>query len=165
MGHTTSKTLYRNLGKKIDNLTMRAPWNEPLYQIMKELYTPEEAESELKMPYSLSPLESIAKATKYDQTKLQEILKNLCSKGLVIDFWINDEYLYMPSPMVIGIFEFTMMRTGSDLNTKTWAKLFHRYMQEDSGFFTANFQKGEIISFMRTLPHEETIDMSDYVEI
>jgi len=165
MGHNASKTLYRNLGKKIDNLTMRAPWNETFFDILKELYTPDDADLLIKMPYSLSSLQRIGKATKYDQTKLQKILKNLSFKGLVIDFWINDEYLYMPSPMVIGIFEFTMMRTGSDLNTKTWAKLFHRYMQEDSGFYTANFQKGEKISFMRTLPHEETIDMSDYVEI
>ncbi len=44
MGHTSAKDIYRNLGKKIDNLTVRVPWNEALYSILKELYSTEEAD-------------------------------------------------------------------------------------------------------------------------
>ena len=50
MGHMVGKDLYRKLGKKIDGLIMRAPWNDTLYQILKELYTEEEAEVIIKMP-------------------------------------------------------------------------------------------------------------------
>ena len=50
MGHLVGKDLYRKLGKKIDGLSMRAPWNEAFYNILKALYTPEEAEVVIKMP-------------------------------------------------------------------------------------------------------------------
>jgi hypothetical protein len=37
MGHMVGKDLYRKLGRKIDGLSMRAPWNDKLYAILKEL--------------------------------------------------------------------------------------------------------------------------------
>ncbi len=46
MGHLVGKDVYRKLGRKIDGLTVRAPWNETLYKILKELYTEEEADAE-----------------------------------------------------------------------------------------------------------------------
>ena len=57
MGHLAGKDTYRKLGKKIDGLTCRAPWNDTLYKILKELYTSEEAEFIIKMPYSLASLD------------------------------------------------------------------------------------------------------------
>ncbi len=164
MGHTVGKDIYQQLGKKIDNSTCRVKKDEILYKILKELYTAEEAEIVVKMPYGLSSIRKIHKATGYEISKLRPILEGLCSKGLVADFWVQDQFLYTPSPMVIGIFEFTMMRTGDNLNTKEWAKLFHEYM-EDGGFHAANFGNGEQVSPLRTLPHEGTINMGEYVEI
>ena len=165
MGHAVGKDVYRKLGKSIDSLSLRAPWNETCHAILKELYSENEADVAIKMPYSLSNFERIEKTTKYEGTELHKILEGLCSKGLVVDLWIDDEYKYMLSPMIIGIFEFTMMRTGDDLNTKEWARLFHRYLEEDDSFFAANFKSGEQVSIMRTLPHEDAIMSSEYVEV
>jgi Pyruvate/2-oxoacid:ferredoxin oxidoreductase delta subunit len=159
------KDIYRKLGKKIDNLTMRAPWNETFHSILKELYSTDEADVIVKMPYGLSNLDRIEKVTEYERSRLRKILDGLCAKGLVMDLWMNGEYHYMPSPMVVGIFEFTMMRTGENLNTKEWARLFHSYLQDGSTFFAANFKHGEKISPLRTLPHEDAIDTSGYVEV
>jgi len=40
MGHLAGKeALYRKLGKKIDGLTVRVPWNEKFHAILSELYT------------------------------------------------------------------------------------------------------------------------------
>ncbi|MCP4703991.1 MAG: 4Fe-4S ferredoxin, partial [candidate division Zixibacteria bacterium] len=50
MGHMVGKDLYRKLGKKIDNSTTRAPWNETFYKILKELYSSDEAELAVRMP-------------------------------------------------------------------------------------------------------------------
>jgi Pyruvate/2-oxoacid:ferredoxin oxidoreductase delta subunit len=165
MGHMVGKEVYRKLGKKVDNLTMRAPWNETFHAILKELYSLEEADIVVKMPYGLANLERIEKVTKYERSKLQKILENLCAKGLVMDLWMHDEYHYTPSPMVIGIFEFTMMRVGDNLNAKEWAKLFHAYLQDDSGFYAANFKHKEKISPLRALPHEDAVDSSEYIEV
>ncbi|MGB2769488.1 MAG: 4Fe-4S binding protein [Candidatus Zixiibacteriota bacterium] len=165
MGHLVGNDMYRKLGRKIDNLTVRAPWNEAFHAILKELYSTDEADLIAKMPYSLANLDRIEKVTKYDRSKLQKILDGLCAKGLVMDLWMWGEYQYIASPLIIGIFEFTMMRTGENLNTAKWARLFHSYLQDESTFFAANFKHGEKISPLRTLPHEDAIDTSGYVEV
>ena len=164
MGHKVGKDIYQSLGEKINNLTVRVNRNETFYKILKELYSTEEADVIIKMPYGLSPIDQIEKVTKYERSKLKNILDDMCSKGLVIDFWVQDKYHYMPSPMFIGIFEFTMMRTGNNLNSKEWAKLFHEYWN-DSESYGVNQKKGEQISPLRTLPHENTINASEYTEV
>ncbi len=165
MGHAAGKDIYRKLGNKIDNLIVKAPWNDTLYKILKELYTAEEAELVVKMPYGISTFERLQKITKINESSLKKNLDRLCKKGLVMDLWMLGGYRYMPSPMVIGIFEFTMMRTGSDIDSKKAAGLFHEYMLGEDSFFKANFENGQIISPMRTLPYEETVSNEDYAEI
>ncbi|HQG32357.1 MAG TPA: 4Fe-4S binding protein [Deltaproteobacteria bacterium] len=150
------RDIYRRLGEKIDGLTARTPWNETFHAILKELYTPEEADIVARMPFTLSSVERISKTTGVEEVRLRNILEGLCSKGLVLDIWNerDNRYCYMPCPLVIGIFEFTMMRTGSGLGTKRWAELFHDYF---SSVFPANFSKGEKASILRVIPVEETI--------
>jgi len=165
MGHISQNNLYRKLGKKIDQLPTRAPWNASLYAILKELYTPEEADVVVKMPYGFSNLTRIARITKYDWKLLEKIMQELCLKGLVLDIFANGEFYYSPCPIVVGIFELTMMRTGGNLNTKEWARLFYDYFHESESIFRANYQRGDKISLMRSLPYEETIKNPYYVEI
>ena len=111
MAHGNVDEIYRKLGKKIDGTTIRAPWNQALYEILKALYTPREAELLVKMPYGISRFEQIACSTKYNNEELHQLLENLCEKGLVFDIWLGDHYRYALAPMVVGIFEMTMMRT------------------------------------------------------
>jgi ferredoxin len=165
MGHIISKDIYRSLGKKIDGSTYRVPWNEHLYEILKELYSPEEAQIVVSMPYSLAPLKRIASITGQDPGSLQKKLELLCEKGLVIDMPVGRNICYMPSPMVIGIFEYTMMRTGDGTNSKHWAELFHRYMCSDHSFWKANAGNGKQISPLRALPYGESIGETEMVEI
>src|SRR5574337_441803 len=165
MGHSAGKDIYRKLGRKIDNLTVKVPFNETLHSILTELYSSEEADVVVTMPYTLSPFDRIQKITKYEQNKLRKILEGLCSKGLVFDLWIQNQYLYMPSPLVVGIFEFTMMRRHNQNDIKKLAGLFHEYLQNDGAFYAANLKNNEQVSLIRTLPHEETIKASEYVEV
>jgi hypothetical protein len=112
MGHLVGKEIYQKLGDKIDNLPVRVNKNKALFNILKELYSSVEAELVIKMPYALSTSGQIEKVTGTEKNELNSLLESLCAKGLVMDFWIGDRYYYMPSPMFVGIFEFTMMRTG-----------------------------------------------------
>lgn len=165
MGHTVGKDLYRELARKIDGQTVRVPYNETLHSILTELYTPDEADLLVRMPYGLSTIDEIEKVTKIEHVKLQRLLEDLASKGLVMDLDAGGEYRYIISPLIIGIFEFTMMRTGGNLNTKEWAKLFHTYLNDKHTFYEANLSKGQKFMPLRALPYEETIDKGDYVEI
>lgn len=163
MGHQGAKDAYRRLGRKLDGLGTRAPWNRTLFAILQELYTPEEAELVVRMPYGLSSLDRIAAVTGRSEAELQPILEGLAGKGLVMDLLAGDTVRYMPSPMVIGIFEFTMMRTRGELNLTEWAELFRRYL--DRQFFEANCGGGQQVAAMRSIPHEGSVEESEYTEI
>ena len=163
MGHLGPKELYQKLGGTIDSLGTRVPRNETLYKILKELYTPEEAGVVSSMPYGLATLDRISIITGLEQERLKKILEGLAQKGLVMDIWANDAYQYMPSPMVIGIFEFTMMRTRGNLEYKKWATLFNEYLTGD--FFDLNHGDGQTISIMRSIPHSGSIEETEYTEV
>ncbi|MRR51300.1 MAG: 4Fe-4S dicluster domain-containing protein [Rhodocyclaceae bacterium] len=165
MGHLVGKDIFRELGAKIDGMEMRAPWNDRLRAVLEELYTREEADVVVKMPYGLSTFQQLATATGYEETQLRRILDSLTAKGLAIDLWINEAYHYTPSPLIVGIFEFTMMRMAPDADTKKWAKLLHDYMEGDDAFLEGNLGKGEKFAFMRALPHESAIAPSEYFEV
>ena len=165
MGHMVGKDVYRKLGKKIDSLTMRTPWNDTFHAIVKELYTTDEADLIVKMPYGMASFDKIAKVTGYDKTTLKKLLESLCSKGLVLDIGVEGKYRYMISPLIVGIFEFTMMRTRGRLNSKEWARLFHKYLNDPDTFYKANCGAGQKVSPLRTLPHEGTVDENEFVEV
>jgi len=162
MGHLVGKDLYRRLGRKIDNLHVRAPWNETFYQLIKALYSTEEADVVVKMPFRFSNLDRIANITKVGKSRLRTVLENLCEKGLVMDACLGDEIRYMPTPLFVGIFEFTMMRTDRNVDFNHVGSLFHYYMEEGAPY-RANFGHGTKTSIARTVPHEEAL--GDHVEI
>lgn len=164
MGHLVGKDLYRKLGKKIDGLTLRAPWNEALYAILKELYSEDEARLVLEMPYGLSTIARLEKVTKRPRAELQALLERMCPRGLVLDLVVNDHAYYAPSPFVIGVFEFTMMRTGEGLEYAKWAKMFKDYFA-DGEFYEANSGDGQKVSLMRVLPWESGIVPDEHVEV
>jgi ferredoxin len=165
MGHLAYKDAYRYLGTAIDGLTVRVPWSETLRQILVELYTEEEALLVSRMPTGLANLRRVSHVTGMEESRLLPLLESLASKGLVMDLEVAGEYRYTVSPMVIGIFEFTMMRTDGELDFKRLAGLFHDYMTSRDSMSAANFSHGERVSFMRTLPHQEAIAAEPHVEV
>ncbi|MBF0104958.1 MAG: 4Fe-4S dicluster domain-containing protein [Deltaproteobacteria bacterium] len=165
MAHLVGKDIYYNLGKKIDGLSTRVPYSKELHALLKDLYTTEEADLIIRMPYGLADLKTIARAAKLPEEKLKTLLNGLCHKGLVIDFYNGEEQFYMPSPLVIGIFEFTMMRTGRDADPKKWAGLFRDYLSRTDTFYAANSPKNAKVSIARALPHEETIAEDIHAEV
>jgi len=164
MGHLVGKDLYRKLGKKIDGLSWRTPWTETLYAILKELYSEQDAELIVKMPFGLSRIERLETVTRFPRRELQEQLKGLCSRGLVMDLSIRGEYWYAPSPTFFGFFSFTMMRTDPSVDHKKCARLLRDYMDEGQ-FYSRNLDAGQQIALMRTLPHDGAVRPEEYVEV
>ena len=145
-GHLAGKDVFRRLGEKIDSLTLRAPWSEAFRKILEELYSRDEAEIFVAMPYGFASLARIARTTGREAASLRNTLERMADRGLVyIDFLFGDEYQYMPSPIAIGIFEFSMMRTGADVDSAKLGKLFHEYLS-DGAFFAENSRDGARVS-------------------
>ncbi len=82
-----------------------------------------------------------------------------------MDLWIGETYHYMPSPIAVGIFELTMMRTAPGQDWKKVGRMFHDYMIEQRDFVMANCSHGEKVGLLRTIPHEEMLDLQQHVEI
>ncbi len=156
MAHLAGKDLYRELGEKLDGLSTRAPWNETFHALLRELYSEEDAELIVKMPFGLSRLKRLERVTGIARPRLERQLDSLCHRGLILDLCIRDTWYYAPSPLVVGIFEFTMMRTGPGLDQAKWARLFHEYLEEGS-VYAANFDAGQQVSIMRAVPHDDTV--------
>lgn len=165
MGHMVGRDIYQDLGKKLDSLAMRAPYNEKLYEILKELYTPEQAELVVKIPDNLSDFSRLQKVTQLEKKELHRLLNAACSKGLIMDLFLNGQYYYLPSPLLIGVYEFTMMRMKGENDSKKIAGLFQEYLFDNRDFTQANFHQGIKISPMRTLPYEEAFLPSQFVEV
>ncbi|NJD32507.1 MAG: 4Fe-4S dicluster domain-containing protein [Gammaproteobacteria bacterium] len=163
MGHIVAKDIFGALGEKIDSLTVHTPQTETFRAVLRELYSPEEAELVVRMPFTLSTVDRIARVTGRAPAELEPQLARLSDKGLVVDLNLGGTYHYMPAPFVIGIFEFTMMRLkGSDAEIGRISRLFLEYM-ESGEFYDSNFRDGQQVSVARAVPHLE--HLGDHVEI
>ncbi|MDD5656302.1 MAG: 4Fe-4S binding protein [Elusimicrobia bacterium] len=164
MGHAVARDAYRRLGGRLDSLACRTPWNEAFRAVLAALYSREEAELVSRMPAGLCGLERLAQLAQVPPETLRGRLEALADKGLVLDLRLRDRTLYAPSPFIIGIFEFTLMRTKGRLETAAWARLFRDYL-DDGEFWRANFGRGEGTSILRTLPQEAALPDGGSVEI
>lgn len=63
MGHNGAKDIFRQVGRKLDNLHMRCAWNNELRAIVESLFNPDEAEVFIRLPYVFSDLARIHKLT------------------------------------------------------------------------------------------------------
>ncbi|MCP5104726.1 MAG: hypothetical protein GY950_15180 [bacterium] len=84
MGHIVGKDIYRDLGRKIDKLNVKVPWNDTLHAILKELYSLEEADLVVRMPAGLTTLEELQTYTKIDPTHLRKSSETYDSYCLIL---------------------------------------------------------------------------------
>ena len=165
MGHRAAKDVYRELGRTIDGLTVRAPWSQTLRAILRELYTEQEADLVSRMPTGLAPLRRIAEVTGLPQKRLAGLLAGLSAKGLVFDTEIAGEWRYAISPFVIGVFEYTMMRADGGVDFPRMARLFKDYLATSGGFVEANAGGRKQALVIRTIPHTEALADQPHVEV
>jgi Pyruvate/2-oxoacid:ferredoxin oxidoreductase delta subunit len=166
MGHLVGKDIYKKLGQKLDGLSLRVPYTPSFSRLIRGLYSEEEASLIVKMPYRPSSIDRISRTTGLSAAKLLPMLDKLCDMGLVMDIWNKkrNQYTYMVMPFIVGIYEFTLMRTGDPEKSRHWANLLHAYLSEED-MYRANMNQGQQIGIMRTIPHDDPILFDDYVEI
>ena len=92
MGHVVAKDIYGALGDKIDNLQIRTPQNEAFYAMLRELYSPDEADLIVRMPFTLSTLDRIAKVSGSDRNEIEPVLEGSCERGLVVGLYLHKKH-------------------------------------------------------------------------
>jgi len=155
--------VYGRLQKRLDRFPIGAPPAAALYEILKRLYTEEEAEVAARMPIRFTDLAGIARRTGKSPEALRPILHRMADKGLVMDFDHRGKFSYILSPTVVGFFEFAFMRVRSDLPQKEIAEHMVAYAHDEPDFARAVFAGKTQVG--RTLIHEDAVDPADLTQI
>lgn len=165
MGHgaNSKEVIYELLGERLSKMPVGTPVNDTLIEILIRLYTETEAMVGSKFPFVPMKLDAIANILGMKEEALAKTLDDMANKGLVIDQRLPDGTYYVLTPIVIGFFEFTFMRTGKDIPFKELAALFNKYMHEtpEFGMEAAGMQD----KLMRTLVLEKVIPAAVETEV
>lgn len=154
MGHLTVKN-YKSLYKRMDQFVNSPYDSKQFYEILKILYTNEEAVLCSAMPLLPCPLDKLANIWQIPQSEAKSILNTLVSKGLVYINKFNGSTLYTLAIPVFGFFEFSLMRTDGMFDRKILSELYLQYITNHDGFVKKYFSNKPAIS--RTFVHEETL--------
>lgn len=156
MGHNTSRNGYEKLVKRLNKFPLGAPPSETLYEILKVMFSKEEAELVSLLPIKPFTVKTASKAWKKSEEESSQILNELASRALLIDVNIDGNQTFSMPPPMAGFFEFSLMRVGGKLDQKVLSELFHQYINVEDEFITELFTLPTPLG--RAFVHEEAIE-------
>jgi len=165
MGHLSHHKSYRDLRTRIDKCHTRFPETEESMEILRMMFTPEEAELVARMPFIPQSARSIARRVGKDEAFITRMLERMADKGLIFDLYMEkkDRSYYMVAPPVVGFFEFSLMRRRKDIDQPGLSQAFEDVMAGPENFIKELLDWDTTIG--RTLVHETTLDPDDAAEI
>ncbi|MBI5486402.1 MAG: 4Fe-4S binding protein [Deltaproteobacteria bacterium] len=157
---------YRHLQRRLDRMPIGAPEHRALFDILRELYSTEEAYLAASMPFQPSSTRTVARRAGVSETRAKELLEAMLPRGLVIDFPRPDgRTAWFLNPAVIGFFEFTMMRVRDDVDQKRVATLMWEYLRQDPDHAFVHMLGEGPTYIARPLVHEDAVSPSTFSEI
>jgi len=164
MGHIRNgHGVYGRLQRRLDRFPVGAPPAPALFEILKRLYTEEEAEIACRMPVRFTGIAAIARRTRKSPEALLPALERMAEKGLVMDFEHRGDVRYILSPTLLGFFEFAFMRVRDDIPQKELARYMVRYAH-DNPDLARSVLAGKVLPG-RTLVHETAIEPEDVTRV
>lgn len=136
------------------------------YELVEELFTPEEAEVNNALGRKPLPAGEIAKEIGRDETEIQAILETMADKGLCKTYMEDDGRRYQGVPFIPGIFEYQFMGGKTTERHKKIAKLIHAYEQAydtAAGETEMTFPTSRVIVVDRAIDAGNTIHTYDQV--
>ena len=163
MAHLTGRTGYKDLIDRYNRFPQGAPEAESLYEILRVMFTHEEASLVALLPIKPFGVKDAAKIWKKSEEEAFAILENLAEKALLLDMNDRQEQKYVVPPPMIGFFEFALMRTGGHFDQKLLSELFHQYLENEEDFMRKLL--GLKTPIGRILVNEETVQEKDDVYV
>jgi Pyruvate/2-oxoacid:ferredoxin oxidoreductase delta subunit len=136
------------------------------YELVEELFTPEEAEVNNVLTRKPAATVDIAKELDRDEEEIQVILEVMADKGLCKTFMQNGDRVYQGVPFIPGIFEYQFMDGKSTDRHKKIAGLIHAYeqaYQAAAGETKMTFPTSRVITVDRTIEAGNTVHTYDQV--
>lgn len=164
MGHiVNNEREYRLLQQRLDYNITGAPYSPVFIDILKMLFSVEEAAIARQIPLRPTSIIVLARKLGMSVEALYEKIISMAERGLVFDIEYNQECYVVLAPVVIGFFEFVFMRTRDQLPLKELSQLFEQYMMHDDQFAHSIFE--EKTQLGRALVREESLLSDEYTEI
>lgn len=163
MAHLTGRTGYKDLIDRYNKFPQGAPEAESLYEILKVMFTHEEASLVSLLPIKPFGVKDAAKIWKKSESEAFEILNSLAEKALLLDMNDKVKQMYVVPPPMIGFFEFALMRTGGHFDQKLLSELFHQYLETEEDFMRQLLSLKTPIG--RILVNEKSVHQTDEVYV
>jgi H+/Na+-translocating ferredoxin:NAD+ oxidoreductase subunit B len=156
------KELYTNL---IDSINMRggtlaAYKIDECYRLLEAIFTPEQAEMFIKIPFGPSLADAIAKEAGKPLDETERILEGMADLGLIVTRDKPEGRVYAAIPLVPGIFEFQLTGGGETERDYLLARLFEDYFNVLKDM-PATLSSLPSVPFARVIPVEEEVKGSD----
>lgn len=114
-----SDDVYRRLAKKLDEMPNGYPATESGVElrILQKIFTPEEAETAIKLKIIPETAEVIAERLNVPLPEMQTKLDTMVHKGQIGSANIKGQQVYMNVPFIVGIFEFQLNHLDDELGS------------------------------------------------
>jgi len=145
---------YEELRKILHKNPIGAPPSSAFDEILRILFTPEEAEVAVGMTFVPRSVEQIAESSGFAKEKVESLCESMATKGILFSRQKKGQMGYSLLPTVPGLFEFPFMTGGGTPVHDRLAKLWAAYHEESLGLEFG----GSKTPVMRVIPIEQTID-------
>lgn len=167
MAHLSTKSGYKKLEERLNKFPQGAPPSETLYKILSLLFSQKEAELVAQLPIRPFNLKTASRIWKMDEVKAQELLNGLAGRAILLDIDNKGSQEYMLPPPMAGFFEFSLMRTGGDIDQKILSELFYQYLNVEEDFVKELFlgsetRMGRVFVQEAVLSNENAVHILDF---
>ncbi len=151
--------IYERLREILDAHPTTAPKAKAINEILKMLFTPQEAAVAVQMSYKMKTPAVIAQKTGISEGEALQRLETMAKKGIIAARVKDGEKSYALVPLIPGVFEFPFMKGGGTPMHERLGKLWEEYHHEALG---ASFA-GNPTPLMRVVAVDKSIAVRDRI--
>ena len=164
MSHTSLKSGYAELVDRLNRFPQGAPPSKTLYQILKILFSEQEAGLVAQLPIKPFTAEKASRILKMGLAETRQALDALASRAILVDTEHDGQTTYTMPPPMAGFFEFSMMRLRGDIDQKVLGELYYQYMNVEEEFIRNLFVRGET-QLGRVYVHEPVLSNENALHV
>ena len=150
---------YERLREILDAHPATAPKTKSIDEILRLLFTPEEAALAVHMSFKYKSVSKIAQVAGVTEENAKKNLESMANKGIIYSRNKEGEKFYGLLPLIPGVFEFPFMKGGGTPMHKRLGELWEEYHHEALG---ASFA-GQPTPLMRVVAVEKSIKAENRV--
>jgi len=165
--------VYRRLREKLDRVPIGLPESEKAIEILRNLFTPEEAELAVRLSMLTKTLEELAAELGEEPETLREKLDSMADRGTVLAVEKEGKRFYRLLPSVVGFWETPFWPGRKDERTMKLASLWRSYFEEKFAYEVGDKKQNifriipvniAITGDSRVTPYENVIELLKPIE-